>query len=169
MPWHIRESVVDMGIGYIDSVIIYNRYYNDTTGAEQYFGTRLDGVNLEFTEEQNQNKSGSEDVSVCLLSIKNDSTLPKPYKDPKSWAKLTGDEMMEYFTLNKDGDFFVLVKRDDLNLDIEAPVGLVDGSLSPYAEEGSVLDYMKLNYGYVYSLSSFASFKLIPHFEVGGK
>ena len=68
-----------MGIGYIDGVIIYNRYYNDTTGAEQYFGTRIDGVRVEFTKEQNQSKSGSEDVSDCLLKIPNDSTLPKPY------------------------------------------------------------------------------------------
>ena len=70
-----------MGIGYADSVVIYNRYINQTMdGAEQYFGTRIDNVRVEFTQEQNQNKSGSQDVSMCLLKIPNDSTLPKPYK-----------------------------------------------------------------------------------------
>lgn len=156
-----------MGIGYVDSVIVYNRYYNDTTGAEQYFGTRLDGVRVEFTQEQNQNKSGSQDVSVCLLKIPNDSTLPKPYKDPKSWAQLTTEEMLENFTLSTDGDFFVLVKKEELNLDVDAPAGLQESSDPLYAD--GFAQYMKDKYGYVYEMSSFAVFGLIPHFEVGGK
>lgn len=150
-----------MGIGYIDSVIIYNRYYNDTTGAEQYFGTRLDNVRVEFTKEQNQSKSGSEDVSDCLLKIPNDSTLPKPYLVPELWNDLTADEMLQNFTLSTDGDFFVLVKKKELNLDIDAPIGMQD-------IEG-FLDEMKSKYSYVYSMKSFAVFGLIPHFQVGGK
>ena len=165
----LNAQNTNFGVGYNDSVVIYNFYHNSTSGNDQYYGTRIDGVKLEFTEEKNQNKSGSEDVSVCILSIKNDNTLPKPYIDSKSWAKLVGDEMLNYFTLNTDGDFFVLVKRDYLNLDVKSPVGLVNGGLSPYTEEGGVLDYMKENYGYVYDLSSFASFKGLPRFEVGGK
>lgn len=157
------------GAGYDDSVVIYNYYYNATLDSWQYYGTRIDGVKLEFTQEKNENQSGSQDVSVCLLSIKNDSALPKPYLECKQWAKLTGVEMTDYFTLNTEGDFFVLVKRADLNLDIEAPVGLVDDRTSPYMEEGGVLDYMKKNYDHVYNVSSFASFKGLPHFEVGGK
>lgn len=110
-----------MGIDYVDSVVIYNRYINQTMdGAEQYFGTRIDKVKMEFTEELNQNKSGSQDVSKCLLSIDNDSTLPKPYKVPELWNDLTTDEMLSSFTLNTDGDFFVLVKKPELNLDIES-------------------------------------------------
>ena len=150
-----------MGIGYIDSVIIYNRYYNDTTRTEQYFGTRFDNVRVEFTKEQNQSKSGSEDVSDCLLKIPNDSTLPKPYLVPELWNDLTADEMLQNFTLNTDGDFFVLVKKKELNLDIDAPIGMqdIDG----------FLDEMKSKYSYVYSMKSFAVFGLIPHFQVGGK
>lgn len=150
-----------MGIGYIDSVIIYNRYYNDTTGAEQYFGTRLANVRVEFTKEQNQSKSGSEDVSDCLLKIPNDSTLPKPYLVPELWNDLTADEMLQNFTLSTDGDFFVLVKKKELNLDIDAPVGIQD-------VEG-FLDEMKSKYSYVYSMKSFAVFGLIPYFQIGGK
>lgn len=158
-----------MGIGYVDSVVVYNRYYNDTTGSEQYFGTLFDGVRVEFTKEQNQIKSGSEDVSDCLLKIPNDSTLPKPYLVPELWNDLTTDEMLENFTLNTDGDFFVLVKKAELNLDIEAPIGIQDTNLTPYKENDGVLDYMKSKYSYVYEMRSFAVFGLIPHFQVGGR
>lgn len=159
-----------MGIGYVDSVVIYNRYINQTMdGAEQYFGTRLDNVRVEFTQEQNQNKSGSQDVSVCLLKIPNDSTLPKPYKVPELWNDLTTDEILNSFTLNTDGDFFVLVKKPELNLDITAPEGVQTSEDAPYADEGGFYEYMRTKYSYVYSMSSFAVFGLIPHFEVGGK
>lgn len=159
-----------MGIGYIDSVVIYNRYYNDTTGAEQYFGTRLDGVRVEFTKEQNQSKSGSEDVSDCLLKIPNDSTLPKPYLVPEIWNDLTADEMLQNFTLSTDGDFFVLVKREALNLDIEAPLGMQDSSSPEYG--GGFYEYMKEHYSFVYQMSTFTPFDKIPslsYFQVGGK
>ena len=157
-----------MGIGYVDSVVIYNRYINQTMdGAEQYFGTRIDNVRVEFTQEQNQNKSGSQDVSVCLLKIQNDSTLPKPYKVPELWNDLTTDEMLQNFTLSTDGDFFVLVKKKGLNLDIDAPIGMQDSSSPEY--DGGFYEYMKSKYSYVYQMSSFAVFSLIPHFQVGGK
>lgn len=156
-----------MGIGYIDSVVVYNRYYNDTTGTEQYFGTRLDGVRVEFTKEQNQSKSGSEDVSDCLLKIPNDSTLPKPYLVPEIWNDLTADEMLQNFTLSTDGDFFLLVKKKELNLDIDAPIGMQDSSDPMY--DGGFYEYMKGKYSYVYQMSSFAVFGLIPYFQIGGK
>ena len=47
-----------MGIGYIDSVIVYNRYVRKTDEAEQYFGTRFDKVRVELTECANIAKSG---------------------------------------------------------------------------------------------------------------
>lgn len=157
-----------MGIGYVDSVVIYNRYINQTMdGAEQYFGTRIDNVRVEFTQEQNQNKSGSQDVSVCLLKIHNDATLPKPYKVPELWNDLTTDEMLNSFTLNTDGDFFVLVKKKELNLDIDAPIGMQDSSSPEY--DGGFYEYMKSKYSYVYQMSSFAVFSLIPYFQIGGK
>ena len=30
-----------MGIGYVDSVVVYNRYINGLMGTETYFGTRF--------------------------------------------------------------------------------------------------------------------------------
>lgn len=154
-----------MGINYVDSVVVYNRYYNDTAESEQYFGTRFDGVRVEFTKEQNQSRTGSEDVSDCLLKIPNDRTLPNPYIIPELWNDLTTDEMLEKFTLSTEGDFFVLVKKEELNLDIDVPVGLVESG----NYDGGFFEYMKTKCGYVYNISSFAVFRLIPYFQVGGK
>ena len=61
------------------------------------------------------------------------------------------------------------VKRDGLNLDIEAPVGLQNSNDSPY--NGNFFEYMKGEYGYVYSINSFeqvGSKVTIPYFQVGG-
>ena len=156
-----------MGIGYVDSVVVYNCYINGLMETETYFGTRFDNVRIEFTEEENQTRAGKENVSTCLLKIKNNSTLPKPLKDPKKWEKLTTEEMLEYFTQNTGVDFFVIVKLEGLNLDIEPPTGLIESSTSELYN-GNFFEYMKKNYGYVYSLNSFAQLDLIPHFQVGG-
>ena len=40
-----------MGIGYVDSVVVYNRYINGLMEAETYFGTRFDNVRVELTQE----------------------------------------------------------------------------------------------------------------------
>lgn len=151
-------------IYFTDSVIVYNMYVNGLREETQYFGTRFDGVRIEFTQEENQNKAGKEDASVCLLKIKNDDSLPKPFLDPRSWEHLTTDEMLQYFTLDVDGDFFVIVKRKGLNLDVQAPVGVCDSN----AYDGNFFGYMKQNYGYVYSMNSFEQFEGIPYFQVGG-
>ena len=159
-----------MGINYEDSVVVYNRYLDkENNEKERYFGTQFDSVRVEFTQEMNQSKNGSEDVSDCLLKIPNDNTLPKPYMVPKLWSNLTTDEMPEKFTLNTDGDFFVLLKKKELNLDIDAPVGMQDSSNPTYRAEGGFFEYMKSKYSYVYQMNSFAAFTLIPYFQIGGK
>lgn len=151
-------------IYFTDSVVVYNMYVNGLREETQYFGTRFDNVRIEFTQEENQNKAGKEDTSVCILKIKNDDSLPKPFLDPRSWEHLTTDEMLQYFTLDVDGDFFVIVKRKGLNLDVQAPVGVCDSN----AYDGNFFEYMKQNYGYVYSMNSFEQFEGIPYFQVGG-
>lgn len=160
------DSGENDGIGYVDSVIVYNRYVRKTDEAEQYFGTRFDGVRIEFTQEENQNKAGKENTSVCLLKINNDSTLPKPYIGRVSWKNQTTEEMLNAFTLDVDGDFFVIVKRKGLNLDIDAPVGEQNSDDPPY--NGNFFEYMKKKYDFVYSINSFEQKELIPYFQVGG-
>ncbi len=151
---------------FVDSVVVYNRYVNGLYETEQYFGTRFDNVRIEFTQEENQNKAGKEDASVCILKIRNNKNLPKPFLDPRSWEKLTTNEMLENFTLDVDGDFFVIVKRKGLNLDIEAPVNMQESNSDIYG--GNFFEYMKENYGYVYSINSFEQFEKVPYFQVGG-
>lgn len=151
---------------FVDSVVVYNRYVNGLYETEQYFGTRFDNVRIEFTQEENQNKAGKEDASVCILKIRNNKNLPKPFLDPRLWEKLTTNEMLENFTLDVDGDFFVIVKRKGLNLDIEAPVNMQESNSDIYG--GNFFEYMKENYGYVYSINSFEQFEKIPYFQVGG-
>lgn len=155
-----------MGLGYVDSVIVYNRFESRADG-ELYFGTRFDNVRVEFTQEENQNKSGSENVSVCTLKISNNSTLPKPFLDPMEWKKLSKEEKLEHFTLSTDGDFFVVVKRNGLNLNVDAPVG-IQSSNDPLYEDG-FFEYIKRKYGYVYQMRTFAQFELIPYFQIGGQ
>ena len=47
------------GIGYVDSVVVYNRYVNQVMDeAEYYFGTRFDGTRVELTQGANQKASG---------------------------------------------------------------------------------------------------------------
>ena len=147
-------------IYFTDSVVVYNKYAYGIREDTAYFGTRFDNVRIEFTQEENQNRAGKEDVSVCVLKIKNDDTLPKQFLDPKSWKKLTMEEMEDKFTLDVDGDFFVIVKRKGLNLDVEAPLGR--------QEQKGFFEYTKQNYGYVYSMNSFEQFEGIPYFQVGG-
>lgn len=151
---------------FVDSVVVYNRYVNGLYETEQYFGTRFDNVRIEFTQEENQNKAGKEDASVCILKIRNNKNLPKPFLDPRLWEKLTTNEMLENFTLDVDGDFFVIVKRKGLNIDIEAPVNMQESNSDIYG--GNFFEYMKENYGYVYSINSFEQFEKVPYFQVGG-
>ena len=94
--------------------------------TETYFGTRFDNVRVELTQGANQKASGMENASVCVVKIPN-ANLPKPYKAPEVWNDLTTEEMLENFTLDTEGkNFFVIVKKSELGIDIDVPVGLID-------------------------------------------
>ena len=95
-----------MGIGYVDSVVVYNRYINGLMETETYFGTRFDNVRVELTQGANQKASGMENASVCVVKIPN-VNLPKPYKAPEVWNDLTTEDMLESFTLDTEGKIFL--------------------------------------------------------------
>lgn len=159
-----------MGIGYVDSVVVYNRYINQTMdGAEQYFGTRFDNVKIELTEGANQKASGMEDVSACKVSIPNDENLPKQYVAPKPWIKLTTEEMLNTFTLTKGEDFFVIVKKEELGIDVDLPVGLVESN----NYDGGYFEYVNENFGYSYAVGEIDSYKNVAGYgarwEVNGR
>lgn len=151
-----------MGIGYKDSVVIYNRY---AKGEEQYFGTRFDNVRVELTQGADQKVSGMEDVSACVVKIPN-TDLQKPYLAPKAWKKLTEEEKTKYFTLDAESqNFFIIVKKEELRIDINVPVGLVESD--SYA--GGFFEYVKEQCGYAFSLDTVDIYTLVSRFEIGGK
>lgn len=157
-----------MGIGYVDSVVIYNRYVRKTDEAEQYFGTRFDNVRVELTQGANITKSGLENVSACVVKIDNASIEKsgKSYKAPKVWEKQTTEEMVESFTFDSENkNFFAIVKKADLGIDVELPVGAIDSDIYP----GGFSEYVKNKYGYAYSVDTVDVYALIPRFEIGGK
>lgn len=154
-----------MGINYVDSVVIYNRYINGLYETEQYFGTRFDNVRIELTQGANMKASGMENASVCTVKIPN-STFPKPYAAPEVWNDLTIEEMLETFTLDTEAkNFFIIVKKEELGIDIDVPVGLVEST----DYDGGFFEYIKTKYGYAFSVDTVDVYTLIPRFEIGGR
>lgn len=155
-----------MGIGYNDSVIVYNRYYNRTTEEEYYIGTLFEGVRIELTQGANIQNSGIENADACIVKIPNNELLPKRYVSPVEWCNLTQDEQIETFTLDKDDeDIFIIAKKQELGIDRELPIGLI--TRETYAE--GLLQYLSQNYGYVYKLHTVDVYNLIPRFQIGGR
>lgn len=159
-----------MGIGYIDSIIVYNQYTRSTMQTQYYFGTRFDNVRIELTQGANQKASGMENASVCVAKINTSSIEQsgKEYKASPVWIKQTTEEMLQTFTLNKGQDFFVIVKKDDLGIDVDLPVGEIESDNYNGYEDGFE-GYVKTSFGYAYTVDTVDVYTLIPRFEIGGK
>jgi len=156
-----------MGIGYVDSIVVYNRYTEGSPEKEYYVGTRFDGVRIELTKGANIRESGMENADSCIVKIPNDSTLQKKYVAPRIWKTLSGDEKLKCFTLNPEGkDFFSIIKKKGLEIDLDLPVGLVEES-EQYM--GGLYQFLRSQYGYTYTMSTVDIYDLIPRFEVSGK
>lgn len=155
-----------MGIGYVDSVVVYNRYLSTLLQIEYFIGTRFDNVRVELTQGANIRESGMENADSCLVKIPNDGLPPKPYKAPEVWKNLTTEEMQKYFTLDKDGgNFFSIAKKKELGIDIELPVGLIQSD----TYHGGLYQYLRGKYGYTYTIKTVDVYNLIPRFEVSGQ
>lgn len=158
-----------MGLNFVDSIIIYNEYQSRTQG-QLYFGTRFDNTRIELTQGENITKSGLENANVCLVKI-HKTNLPKPYLVSEAWRKKNTEEMLETFTLNKGKDFFVIVKRKGLNIDIkDLPEGKVESDT--YAE--GWFDYVKNKWGYAFAINTIDDYEVefdctMSRFEIGGK
>ena len=159
-----------MGIGYVDSVVVFNRYVKGLYETEQYFGTRFDNVRVELTQGANITKSGLENANACIIKVNTASIKKsgKSYKAPEVWNDLTTDEMLESFTLDTKGkNFFVIVKKEELGIDIDVPLGLIDQDEIRYP--GGFFEYIKTRYGYAFSVDTVDVYTLIPRFEIGGR
>lgn len=159
-----------MGLGFVDSIIVYNQYTYGTMQKQTYFGARFDKVRVELTQGANITKSGLESASACIVKIDSASIAKsgKTYKAPPVWLKQTTEEMLESFTLNKDVDFFAIVRKANLGIDVDLPVGMIEsGSYQGYS--GGFFEYVKTKYGYAYTIDTVDAYGLIPRFEIGGK
>lgn len=154
-----------MGIGYVDSIVVYNRYVSELMEAEYYIGTRFDNVRVELTKGANIRESGLENADSCIVKIPNNGTLPKPYKAPQEWLTLTDEEKLEYFTLDPDSsNFFIIVKKEELGINIDQPSGLVNSA----DYKGGFYQFVRNKHGYTYTLKTADVYNLIPRFEVSG-
>jgi len=155
-----------MGLGYVDSVIVYNDYLNETSGSQLYFGTRFDNVRVELTQGANTQASGVENASACIVKIPNNSNPPKAYQAPEVWNNLTTEQMKEAFTLSvTENNFFVIVKKKGISVDIDLPVGMIDSDNYP----GGFYEWIRDKYGYVYTVWKVDVLELIPRFEIYGQ
>ena len=125
-------------------------------------------MRVELTQGANQKASGMENASVCVVKIPN-TNLPKPYKAPSVWKKLTTEEMFENFTLATESkDFFVIVNKADLGIDVDLPVGMIESD-NYEGYSGGLFEYVKTKYGYAFSVDTVDVYSVIPRFEIGGK
>ncbi len=155
-----------MGIGYDDSIILYNLYINETLEAETYFGTRFDNVRIELTQGANIRQSGLENADACVVKIPNDSSLPKPYMPPEIWNDQTTEIMEQNFTIDTaNSNFFVIAKKKELGIDLDLPVGAIESD----SYRGGYFQYIKEKYGHAYLIDTQNVYTLIPRFEIGGK
>ncbi len=159
-----------MGLGFVDSIIVYNQYTYGTMQKQTYFGTRFDKVRIELTQGANITKSGLENASACIVKIDSASIAKsgKTYKAPPVWLKQTTEEMLESFTLNKGNDFFAIVHKADLGIDVDLPVGMIESDNYKGHGDG-FLGYVKAEYGYAYTIGTVDVYTVIPRFEIGGK
>ena len=155
-----------MGINYVDSIILYNRYVNGVLETETYFGTRFDNVRVELTQGANILQSGLESADSCLVKIPNNATLPKPYMPPEVWNDQTTEVMEQNFTIDTaNRNFFVIVKKPEFGIDLELPVGVIESDVY----RGGYFQYTKERYGHAYMADTLNVYSLIPRFEIGGK
>jgi hypothetical protein len=157
-----------MGLGYVDSVIVYNRYVDSLMEIEYYVGTRFDNVRVELNQGANIRTSGMENADSCLVKIPNNGTLPKPYKAPKEWLNTPNEEKLECFTFDPDNkDFFTIIKKSELGVDVtELPEGLVKSK--DFSKNG-FYQHIRGKYGYTYAMHTADVYNLIPRFEVSGQ
>lgn len=150
------------GIGYTDSIIVYNRLVEGIKETEAYYGTRFDGVRIELTQGRQAVISGNQNTDACTVKIPMELAAGR-YLLPKQWAEETGRD--QYFTLDKDGkDFFVIVKSSLLGIEIDLPEGRVESD----SYQSGYFQYLSSKYGYAYRINRVDVYGLIPRYEVGG-
>lgn len=153
-----------MGIGYVDSIVLYNRYVTGPLEEEVYVGTRFNRVRVELTQGAVIRTTGNERADSCVVKIP-DRELPKPYAAPRVWLGFTEEEKNSSFTIDRENkNFFVICKKAELGIDLSVPEGVVKSAAYP----AGFYQYIRERYGYAYPVKTVDIYQLIPRFEIGG-
>lgn len=135
---------------YNDTVTVFNYYEDKKKSICRWYPTVLHDVELQINHGITVTTDGNANDNTASLHIRND--LDK-YITPIAYKK--SDDKVGHFTL-KPSDFFVEGALDDRVIDEDDyPNGF--------------FEYIKANYDNVFQITTIERYKVIPHFEVGGK
>ena len=148
---------------YQDIVTLFNRY--DSRLGDMWFPTVLHNVNLNIDKAAITEKYGADSTDNASLHIRfkeKDKEIfieDKRYLLPKEWDKQVNDDLANTITLSSGEkfDFFYVGEWEDTS-----PIKDDDYITGCY-------DYMNKTYDEVFSITSVAKYRMIPHFEVMAK
>lgn len=136
-----------------DVVTVFNYHSDKKNMSAKWYPTVIKGVELQITKGINVSKSGNDNANAATLHIPIDDAIAKKYKKPLEYKVLDGKQ--GYFTL-KENDFFINGEYSaDIIDEAEYPAGF--------------FEYMKSTCDDVFNITTVDVYKVIPHFEVGGK
>ncbi|SET71122.1 hypothetical protein SAMN05443270_1070 [Lacrimispora sphenoides] len=146
---------------YTDTVTIFNKL--QTGQVITWYPTVLHNVDLNVDKGANVTKTGLESADTAKLHIRYtlvDGAITiagKPYKRPKEWATQIEAEIAASLTFTGGTDFFIR--------------GEYPGTVINDAEyKKDFKDYITKTRDDVYLITTVGGpYKLIPHFEIGGK
>lgn len=148
---------------YTDTVTIFNKY--KTAQGITWYPTVLHNVDLNTDKGANVAKTGLESADTAKLHLRyvlTDGAITiagKPYKGPKEWSAQEADKLPTSITFTGGSDFFM---RGEY---AAVPVNDADS-----AYKNGFYDYINKTHDDVYLITTVGGpYKLIPHFEIGGK
>lgn len=135
---------------YNDTVTIFNAYEDKKQAINRWYPTVLEGVELQINRGMTVTTDGNANDNTASLHIRND--LDK-YLNPVAFKK--AEDRENHFTLGQK-DFFV-----------EGELDLIVIEEDDYPN--GFFEYIKSEYDNVFKITTVERYKVIPHFEVGGK
>lgn len=146
---------------YTETVTIFNKL--KTAQGITWYPTVLHNIDLITDKGANVAKTGLENADTAKLHIRYTLTdgvitiAGKPYKGPKEWAAQSETGFHASLTFTGAADFFVRG---------EFPTEAINDN----DFKKGYYDYMNTKHDDVYLITTVGGpYKLIPHFEIGGK
>lgn len=139
-----------------DVVTLFMKYEDKKNGICQWHRVVLEGVELQKNRAISVSNDGNTPNNIVNLHVPHHKGFIGDYEylKPKAWYKAEDKSGKITFV---EGDFFV--EGEIIDMDIYDDTQYTGGLFS----------YMRKNYDDVYVISSVDTFKVIPHFEVGGR